>query len=93
MLPQAFINSHLDSCLTGKSSVGGIWGGSRSSKAAAAVQQNGVRLSTGGGGNTLSSMNGSGSGPLPHGNGKATGGSSGQLKVPPATWLHAGTMS
>jgi hypothetical protein len=82
MLPQAFINSHLDSCLTGnKASSGSIWGNgfSKGSAAVAAAQLNGVRSSGGGGGNTLSSGNGAYSGSLASGAGRGRG--SGQLKV------------
>jgi hypothetical protein len=84
MLPQAFINSHLDSCLIGgKGGGGGIWGscGGRNSSAPATAQLNGVRSSSGGGGgHAHSTANGLGSGPLA---GRAAGsGSTGrQLKV------------
>lgn len=83
MLPQAFINSHLDSCLTGsKGGGGGIWGtgGSRVGTTSASAQRNGVRSSSGGGGHAHSTANGLGSGSLA---GRAAGsGSIGkQLKV------------
>ena len=85
MLPQAFINSHLDSCLTGsKGSGGGIWGtgGSKGSTTPAAAQLNGVRSSGGGGGGYVphSTANGLGSGSLA---GRAAGSGSiwKQLKV------------